>query len=106
GGIAVVEPDVIAVGIADLIRTGAAELAVRAGVAEIPGKLLSHDFDGEGIGRRVGQVFARPDAAPLQAETDENDGGHNGPGDFEAAVFVPVERGAGTPSAEAPEEGA
>src|SRR5581483_6870429 len=72
------------------LRVRLAVLAVRSGIAEIPGELHAGDFDGNGAGLRRFKALARPDMASHQVEANKEDGSEGGPGDLHVGIAVGV----------------
>src|SRR5579883_1442202 len=102
-GVLVVEAERVAGGIIDEFEIGAAEFAVRPGIAKIPGELLGHDLDRDRIRRHFVEMHARPDLGAHHDEAEEEDGRGAGPKRFELVVAVRI-TGAAAAIAEADDD--
>src|ERR1700683_969017 len=84
--IGAVQPDRVPRGSAYELRLDAAELAVGAGIAEVPGKLLRGDLDLEiARGRRL-VVDLRPGILTIKPQTDKENHRGNRPDDFHGGI--------------------
>ena len=73
------------------LGTGGAKLAVRPGIAEIPGKLHAGHFHRNRSRFRRGKTFRRPDVASHQVQADnKDDGSEHGPQHFQLGIAVGV----------------
>src|SRR5579859_1066769 len=86
-----VEAKEVSGGIVHFVHMNRAELAIRSGIAKVPGELLSLRFNLQGAGSCAGEMHGGPDPVSHQIKADKQNGRGRGPGGLQTIVPVRVD---------------